>query len=91
VKRARALLLDVAAGGATTRERSPFDISAAPRGPAGRGYAPPGGLARTARPQLQCACNARSPRGHQARVSVDIVSARPRLPPRRAPAPPLTG
>jgi len=80
----------VAAGGATTRERSPPDITAAPRGPAGRGYAAPGRVARTARPQPKCGRNARAPRGHQARLSVGIVSARPRLPPRDAPAPPPT-
>ena len=81
----------MAAGRATTRERSPPDITAAPRGPAGRGYAPPRRVARTARPQPQCGRNARAPRGHQARVSVGIVSARPRLPPRGAPAPTPTG
>jgi len=79
-------LPDVTAGGATTRERSPPDMTAAPRGHAGRGYAPPGRVARTARPQPRCGRNARAPRGHQARVSVGIVSARPRLPPRGAPA-----
>jgi len=89
--RDRAPLPDVAAGGATTRERSPPDITAAPRGPSGRGYAPPGRVARTARLQPQCGRNARAPRGHQARVSVGIVSARPQLPPRGAPAPTPTG
>ena len=81
----------MAAGGATTCERSPPDITAAPRGPAGRGYAPPGRVACTARPQPQCGRNACARRGHQALVSVAIVSARPRLPPRGAPAPPPTG
>jgi len=84
-------LPDVAAGGAATRERSPPDITAAPRGPAGCGCAPPGRVARNARHHTQCGHYARAPRGHQAPVPVGFVSARPRLPPTGAPAPPSTG
>jgi len=80
----------VAAGGSATRERSPPNITGAPREPAGRGCAQPGRVVRTARPQVQCGWYACSPRGHQGWVPVAFVSALPRQFQRGAVAPPPT-
>jgi len=84
-------LFDVAAGGAAMQDFSQPYMTAAPRGPADPDCAPPGRVARAARPNTQCARKDRAPVGHQVPVPVGTVSALPGLPARGAPAPSRTG